>query len=324
MKRARLGESGLEVSRLCVGCMPFGQAKSVGSWGLDEQQSRAIIIAALEAGVNFFDTANIYGQGASEEMLGKILANTARREEIVITTKVGGPMRDAPNGAGLSRKAILREIDASLGRLGTDHIDIYQIHRFDALTPVEETIDALHDVVKAGKARYLGASSMYAWQFAQLIYTAKAQGLGRFIVMQNHLNLLYREEEREMLPLCSAQGVGITPWSPLARGRLARENTAATSRSTADVMAGKLYDRAEEADRSILAALAAVAGERGVPRGQVALAWLLRKPGVVAPVVGATQRTHVEDAVAALDLDLTDAEVARLEGPYVAHELAGF
>ena len=304
--------------------MPFGQSSSPGAWGLDEPQSRAIVAAALDVGINFFDTANMYGRGASEEMLGKILADTARREDVVITTKVSGPMREGPNGGGLSRKAILREIDASLARLRTDHVDIYQIHRFDPDTPIEETLEALHDVVKAGKARYLGASSMYAWQFAKFIHTARALGLTRFIVMQNHINLLYREEEREMLPLCMAEGVGVTPWSPLARGRLARETDAHTSRSAADMMAAKLYDRAEEADRSILAALSTVAQERGAPRGQVALAWLLHKPGVTAPVLGATRQQHVTDALAALDLALTDEDVARLEAPYAAHELAGF
>jgi aryl-alcohol dehydrogenase-like predicted oxidoreductase len=324
MNYTRLGDAGLEVSRLCLGCMPFGQPKSASAWGLDEQQSRAIVIAAIEAGINFFDTANIYGRGASEEVLGRVLADTARREEIVITTKVGGPMRDGPNGKGLSRKAILHEIDASLARLGTDYVDIYQIHRFDTETPVEETIEALHDVVKAGKARYLGASSMYAWQFAKLTHTARAFGMSRFIVMQNHLNLLYREEEREMLPLCAAEGVGVTPWSPLARGRLARETSAETKRSAADAMAGRLYDRAEDADRAILAAVAAMADRRGVPRSQIALAWLLRKSGVTAPVVGATQRQHVDNAVAALDIILIDEEAAQLEAPYTAHELAGF
>jgi aryl-alcohol dehydrogenase (NADP+) len=276
---------------------------------------------ALELGVTFFDTANVYSAGSSEEVLGRALKDFARREEVVIATKVHGRMREAPNGAGLSRVAIMTEVDASLRRLGTDYIDLYQIHRFDPHTPVEETVEALHDVVKAGKVRYLGASSMWAWQFSRMLHVAETHGWTRFVSMQDHYNLLNREEEREMLPLCAAEGIGVVPWSPLARGRLTRDWDADTARSETDEFGKTLYT---EGDREIVDQVAAVAAERGVPRAQVALAWMLTKPVVTSPIIGATRISHLEDAVAATSLTLSAEEVARLEAPYRPHEVAGF
>jgi aryl-alcohol dehydrogenase-like predicted oxidoreductase len=278
---------------------------------------------AVDLGINFFDTANVYSDGTSEEYVGRALRDVARREEVVIATKVHGRMHQGPNGAGLSRKVILTEIDNSLRRLGTDYVDLYQIHRWDASTPIEETLEALHDVVRAGKARYIGASSMYAWQFAKALYTADLHGWTRFASMQDHYNLLNREEEREMLPLCADQGIGVVPWSPLARGRLTRDWDETTLRSETDEFGKTLYDTAES-DRKIAAAVAKVAEQRGVARAQVALAWLAQNPTVTAPIVGATKPHHLDDAVAALSLQLTPEEIAVLEEPYVPHDVAGF
>jgi aryl-alcohol dehydrogenase-like predicted oxidoreductase len=321
MEYAKLGATGLEVSRVCVGCMSFGiKDRGNHAWTLEEEDSRPLIRQALDAGINFFDTANVYSDGTSEEIVGRALADFTRREDIVLATKVHGRMRPGPNGGGLSRKAIMTEIDNSLRRLGTDYVDLYQIHRWDAGTPIEETMEALHDVVKAGKARYIGASSMYAWQFSKAQYVARAHGWTKFVSMQNHYNLLYREEEREMLPLCADQGVGVIPWSPLARGRLTREWDTVSARSQTDEFGKTLY---QEGDRHIADAVAAVAAERGVPRAQVALAWLLRQPTVTAPIVGATKAQHLDDAVAAVDLRLTDEEAKRLEEHYAPHGIAG-
>ncbi|MEW2497172.1 aldo/keto reductase [Streptomyces nodosus] len=321
MEYVKLGSTGLDVSRICLGCMSFGiPDRGNHTWTLDEEASRPLIRRALEAGITFFDTANVYSDGTSEEIVGRALAEYARRDEIVLATKVHGRMRSGPNGGGLSRKVIMTEIDHSLRRLGTDHVDLYQIHRWDPVTPVEETMEALHDVVKAGKARYIGASSMYAWQFSKAQYTARLNGWTRFVSMQNHYNLLYREEEREMLPLCADQGVGVLPWSPLARGRLTRDWDEITERSRTDEFGGRLY---REGDRATVEAVAAVAAERGVPRAQVALAWLLRKSTVAAPIVGVTKPGHIDDAVAAVGLALTDKEVRTLEESYRPHSISG-
>ncbi|GCE00295.1 aldo/keto reductase [Embleya hyalina] len=322
MEYVKLGSTGLDVSRICLGCMSYGvPERGSHPWTLPEDAARPLIRRAVEAGINFFDTANIYSDGTSEEIVGRALADFARRDEIVIATKLNGRMRPGPNAAGLSRKAVLTEIDNSLRRLGTDHVDLYQIHRWDTATPIEETMEALHDVVKAGKARYIGASSMYAWQFAKAQYTAERHGWTRFVSMQNHLNLLYREEEREMLPLCADQGVGVIPWSPLARGRLTRDWGADSARSETDEFGRTLYG---EADRPIVEAVAEIAEERGVSRARVALAWIASRPGVTAPIVGAGKPVHVDDAVAALSLTLTAAEVDRLERPYTPRPVAGF
>ncbi len=322
MQYTRLGATGLEVSRVCLGCMSFGEPdRGEHPWTLDEAASRPILARALELGVTFFDTANVYSDGTSEQIVGRALADLARRDEIVIATKVHGRMRPGPNGGGLSRKAILTEIDHSLRRLGTDYVDLYQIHRWDPHTPVEETLEALHDVVRAGKARYIGASSMWAWQLSKLLYTADAHGWTRFVSMQNHYNLLNREEEREMLPLCADQGVGVIPWSPLARGRLTRPWDTTTERSGTDAFGRSLYP---DGDQAVVDRLGEVAAARGVPRAQVALAWVLRRPEVSAPIVGATKLAHLEDAVAAVDLALSADEVAALEEPYLPHATAGF
>ncbi len=321
MEYVKLGHTGLEVSRICLGCMSFGVPGRGGHpWTLEAERSEPLIFQALEAGVTFLDTANVYSDGTSEEIVGKVLAEYGHREEVVLATKVNGRMHEGPNGAGLSRKAILAEIDNSLRRLGTDYVDLYQIHRFDPSTPVEETMEALNDVVRAGKARYIGASSMYAWQFAKMQHAAATHGWARFVSMQDHYNLLYREEEREMLPLCLDQGVGVIPWSPLARGRLAREWDEQTDRSQKDEFGKRLY---HEGDRAVVAAVAAVAAERGATRAQVALAWVMSRPAVTAPIVGATKAVHLEDAVKALALHLSDEEVARLEAPYTPHPVAG-
>ncbi|MFE3928747.1 aldo/keto reductase [Streptomyces albogriseolus] len=321
MQYVKLGSTGLEVSRVCLGCMTYGDpGRGSHGWTLDEEASRPLIRQALEAGITFFDTANVYSDGTSEEIVGRALRDFARRDDVVLATKVHGRMRSGPNGAGLSRKAIMTELDHSLRRLGTDYVDLYQIHRWDPHTPVEETMEALHDVVKAGKVRYLGASSMYAWQFSKAQYTAKLHGWTTFVSMQNHYNLLYREEEREMLPLCADQGVGVLPWSPLARGRLTRDWNVTTERSAVDRFGSTLY---QEGDRAIVEAVARVAEARGVPRAQVALAWLLHQDTVTAPVVGAAKPAHIEDAVAALDLTLTDKELDELGEPYAPHPIAG-
>jgi aryl-alcohol dehydrogenase-like predicted oxidoreductase len=325
MDYVRLGRSGLEVSRLCLGCMTYGDpGRGNHPWTLDEDQSRPFIKRALELGITFFDTANVYSDGTSEEIVGRALKDFARRDEVVIATKVHGRMRPGPNGAGLSRLAIMTEIDNSLRRLGTDYVDLYQIHRWDYATPIEETLEALHDVVKAGKARYIGASSMYAWQFAKALYAADLNGWTRFVSMQNYYNLLYREEEREMLRLCQAEGIGVIPWSPLARGRLTRDWDETSARSETDEFGKSLYAKTAEADRRVVERVAEIAARRGVPRAQVALAWLLHKPVVTAPIVGASKPQHLEDAVAAMSLTLSPEEIAALEEPYVPHALAGF
>jgi 1-deoxyxylulose-5-phosphate synthase len=333
MEYARLGNTGLEVSRICLGCMTYGDPDKVAPdgqrrwpWALREDEARPFFKRALEVGINFFDTANVYSAGASEEVTGRALKDLARREDVVLATKVHGAMRPGPNGHGLSRKAILHEIDASLRRLGTDYVDLYQIHRWDGATPIEETLEALNDVVRAGKARYLGASSMYAWQFGKALHLADRHGWARFVSMQNHYNLLYREEEREMTGLCLDQGVGMIPWSPLARGRLARSaaSSPATSRSETDRFGKVLYDASTEADMRVLGRVDALAKSRGVPNAQVALAWLLRQKGVTAPIVGATKMQHLDDAVAALSVKLSDEETRSLEEPYVPHAVAGF
>ncbi len=325
MEYTRLGRSGLVVSRLCLGCMSYGEpGRGNHPWTLDEASSRPFLKKALDLGINFFDTANVYSLGSSEEIVGRALTDYASRDDVVIATKVHGRMRPGPNGAGLSRKAILAEIDASLKRLGTDHVDLYQIHRWDDETPIEETLEALHDVVKAGKARYIGASSMHAWQFAKALAISDARGWVRFATMQPYVNLLYREEAREMLPLCRAEGIGVIPWSPLARGRLTRDWDAQTPRSDTDSFGTSLYARTADADRQVVDAVRAVAEERGVPRAQVALAWVLQHPGITAPIVGATKLAQLDDAVAALSLVLTAEEIGRLEAPYIPHAVVGF
>jgi aryl-alcohol dehydrogenase-like predicted oxidoreductase len=323
MEYVRLGHTGLEVSRIALGCMTYGEpGRGNHPWTLDEGASRPLIRRAVEAGITFFDTANVYSDGSSEEIVGRALADLTRREEVVIATKVHGRMRPGPNGAGLSRKAIMTEVDASLSRLGTDYIDLYQIHRWDPVTPIEETLEALHDVVKAGKARYIGASSMYAWQFAKALYLADLHGWTRFVSMQDHYNLLHREEEREMLPLCADQQVGVLPWSPLARGRLTRDWNETTNRSETDAFGSTLYDQ-DAGDRTIAERVAEIADRRGVPRAQVALAWVAHNPVVTAPIVGASKPHHIDDAVAALELELSGDEVAHLEEPYRPHPVAG-
>jgi 1-deoxyxylulose-5-phosphate synthase len=321
MRWVKLGSTGLDVSPICLGCMSYG-APDRGNhpWSLDEEASQPFFRQAIESGINFFDTANVYSDGSSEEITGRALAEYGNRDELVVATKVNGRMHKGPNGAGLSRKAILSEIDNSLRRLGMDYVDLYQIHRFDANVPVEETMEALHDVVKSGKARYIGASSMYAWQFSKMQYVAEANGWTPFVTMQDHYNLLYREEEREMLPLCVDQGVGAIPWSPLARGRLTRDWDTSTARTETDEFGRTLY---RDEDREIVDAVAAVAAARGVSRAEVALAWLLRQPAVDAPIIGATKPQHLDDAVKSVDLVLTDDEVKSLEAPYVPHAIAG-
>ncbi|MCB1701515.1 MAG: aldo/keto reductase [Pseudomonadales bacterium] len=325
MEYVNLGTSGLKVSRLCLGCMSFGEsARGMHAWTLDEAASRPLIRQAVEAGINFFDTANAYSDGSSEEITGRALKEYCKRDEVVIATKLFLPWGKAPNAGGLSRKAVFHAVDDSLQRLGTDYIDLYQIHRWDHQTPIEETMEALHDLVKLGKVRYLGASSMYAWQFAKAQYTATLHGWTRFISMQNHLNLLNREEEREMLPLCRDQGVGVIPWSPLARGRLTRDWDAATERSASDAFGNLLYDATVEADRKVVEVVAEVAAARNLPRAQVALAWVLQHADVTAPIIGATREHHLSDAVAALDVRLSEAEIGQLEAPYIPHSVVGF
>lgn len=318
MQFTRLGRSGLTVSRLCLGCMSYGDTSKGwhGDWLLDEDAARPFFREALEAGINFFDTANIYSGGTSEEITGKLLPEMARRDEIVVATKAFGVWRNAPNCGGLSRKALMQAIDDSLMRMGMDYVDLFQIHRWDEHTPIEETMEALHDIVKAGKARYIGASSMYAWQFARAQEVARSHGWTRFISMQNQLNLLYREEEREMLPLCADQGVGVIPWSPLARGRLTRPWGESTIRSETDVVGKALYKAEEEADRAIIATLEQLAKARGVEMASLALAWHFTKSQVAAPIIGATKVQHIEAAVAALDIALSADEVTALEAPY--------
>jgi 1-deoxyxylulose-5-phosphate synthase len=321
----KLGSTGMDVSRICLGCMGFGDAESwVHKWVLDEEHSRPIIQKALELGINFFDTANVYSIGRSEEILGRAVREFADRDEVVIATKLHGQMREGPNGQGLSRKAILSEIDHSLQRLGTDYVDLYQIHRWDYQTPIEETMEALHDVVKAGKARYIGASAMFAWQFQKALHVAERHGWTRFVSMQDHLNLIYREEEREMLPLCRDQKIGVIPYSPLASGRLTRDwSSESTLRSETDQIAKTKYDATAEADRQVVERVAEVADKYEVPRVHIALAWLLQKEPVTAPIVGATKITHLEAAVGALSVTLTEEEVTYLEEPYAPHRIVG-
>ncbi len=321
MRYERLGTTGLQVSAVTLGCMSWGDASRGGHpWVKDEQFARDTVKAAVEAGINVFDTANVYSAGSSEEFTGRALKEYAAREDIVLATKVHGRMRPGPNGAGLSRKAILHEIDASLARLGTDYIDLYQIHRWDPETPIEETMEALHDVVRSGKARYLGASSMYAWQFAKAQQVAASNGWTPFVSMQNHYNLIYREEEREMLPLCADQGVGVIPWSPLARGRLTRAWDTTTARTETDEFGGTLY---RDEDAVIVGKVLEIAERRGVSAAQVALAWVMVQPAVTSPIVGVTRPEHLADAVRSVDLELTDDEVAELAAGYVPHSISG-
>lgn len=326
MQYINLGKTGLKVSRICLGCMSYGDPSDQNrTWVLRDEESRPFFKQALDAGINFFDTANVYSNGVSEEITGRALKDFAKRDEIVLATKVHGQMRGDPNGKGLSRKAILTEIDHSLKRLQTDYVDLYQIHRWDYEVPIEETLDALNDVVRAGKARYIGASSMYSWQFMQALAIQKANGWARFVSMQNHYNLLYREEEREMLPLCRDQGIGVIPWSPLARGRLARPaGDTDTKRMESDRFGRLLYKRTEEADRAIIDKVGEIAAKRGVPRAQIALAWMLSKPGITSPIVGATKPEHLSDAVAATAVSLSSDEVSALEEHYIPHAVAGF
>jgi aryl-alcohol dehydrogenase-like predicted oxidoreductase len=315
----------MDVSRICLGCMGFGDAERwTHKWVLGEAESRPVIQKALELGINFFDTANIYSLGASEEITGRALKDFANRDEIVLATKVWGKMAEGPNGGGLSRKVILSEIDKSLTRLGTDYVDLYQIHRWDYQTPIEETMEALHDIVRAGKVRYIGASAMFAWQFQKAQFVAEKQGGTRFVSMQNHLNLIYREEEREMLPLCRDQKIGVIPYSPLASGRLTRDQpTEGTLRAETDQIQRWKYDASTETDQQIVGRVAELAQKRGASRVQIALAWLLQKEPVAAPIVGATKLSHLEDAVGALEIKLTSEEVAYLEEPYVPHRVVG-
>ncbi len=321
MRYTKFGPTGMDVSVICLGCMSFGEPdRGRQKWTIPEAESREIIKGALDAGINFFDTANVYSAGSSEEITGRALADLAAREEIVLATKVHGQMREGPNGGGLSRKAIMAEIDNSLRRLGTDYVDLYQIHRWDHETPIEETLEALNDIVRAGKARYIGASSMFAWQFARALATSERHGWARFVSMQDHYNLLYREEEREMLPLCASEDIGVIPWSPLARGRLTRPWDAETARTEKDDFGASLY---RDEDAEIVARTLEVAERLGAPPAQVAMAWLLSNPVVTAPIVGVTKPQHLTDAVAAVDLDLSDADIAALEEPYRPHPIAG-
>jgi aryl-alcohol dehydrogenase-like predicted oxidoreductase len=324
MKYKNLGNTGLKVSELCLGCMTFGVPdRGDHPWTLPEEPSRALIRQALDAGINYFDTADSYSDGTSEEIVGRALKDFSRRDEVVIATKIFFPVRKDPNGRGLSRKAIFAGIDASLRRLGTDYVDLYQIHRWDYSTPIEETLEALHDIVKSGKVRYLGASSMFAWQFAKSLYLARLRGWTPFVSMQNHYNLLYREEEREMMPLCTAEHIAVVPWSPLARGRLTREWNSETPRTRTDEYGNKMYVNSVDTDRKVVEQVAAIAAARGVAKAQVALAWMLQKPFVTAPIVGASKPQHLDDAVAALAIKLTAAEIAQLEAPYAPHAIVG-
>jgi len=325
MEYTKLGRTGLDVSRICLGCMSYGEGDQGNhAWSLGEEESRPFIKRALEAGINFFDTANRYSLGSSEEILGRAIKDFARRDEVVIATKVYGRMRPGPNGHGLSRKAIMMEIDASLRRLGTDYVDLYQIHRWDYETPIEETLEALHDVVRAGKTRYLGASSMHAWQFARALSIAEKNGWTRFVSMQNLVNLLYREEEREMLPLCADEGIGVIPWSPQARGRLTRDWDYTSVRTETDEAFERLFAKTEDADKKVVDRVAELAAARGIPRAQVALAWLLAKPVITAPIVGATKLRHLDDALASVNVKLSADEIASLEEPYIPHAVVGF
>ena len=325
MDMIKFGRTGLDVSRLCLGCMSYGEsARGTHPWTLDEAQSRPFIKKAIELGINFFDTANVYSDGTSEEIVGRALKDYAVRDEVVIATKVHGRMHAGPNGQGLSRKAIMTQIDASLRRLGTDYVDLYQIHRWDYHTPIEETLEALNDIVKAGKVRYIGASSMFAWQFSKALHISERYGWSRFVSMQNYVNLLYREEEREMLPLCRAEGIAVIPWSPMARGRLTRAWDDSSARLETDEFGKGLYKNTADADRKVVERVAEIAGERDVPPAQIALAWVLHQSAITAPIIGATKPAHLDDAVAALSLRLSADEISRLEAPYVPHAVVGF
>jgi aryl-alcohol dehydrogenase-like predicted oxidoreductase len=325
MDYVKFGKTGLGVSRLCIGCMTYGVPdRGPHPWTLDEEKSRPLIRKALDLGINFFDTANVYSDGTSEEIVGRALKEFVKRDDIVLATKVNGRMRPGPNGAGSSRKAIFAEIDNSLKRLGTDHVDLYQIHRGDPSVPIEETMEALHDVVKAGKARYIGASNLYAWQFAKAIYTSRINGWTEFVSMQDHINLINREEEREMLPFCRDQGIAVMPWSPLARGRLTRDWNESSARIETDEFGKTLYNDFPDSDRQVIEAVGKIAAARGVPRAQVAMAWLLQKKGVTSPIIGASKVEHLTDAVAAVSLKLGDDEIKALEAPYVPHRVSGF
>lgn len=325
MEYVRFGATGLRVSRICLGCMSYGQPNERWKWALDEEQSRPFIQRALELGINFFDTADVYSAGMSEQVVGRALRDFAQRDQVVLATKVNGVMGPGPNDYGLSRKHILSGIDASLKRLGTDYVDLYQIHRWDYATPIEETLEALNDVVRAGKARYIGASSMFAWQFAKALYTSDLHGWARFVSMQPHYNLIYREEEREMLPLCRDQNIAVIPWSPLARGLLAGRRVKEgneTLRASTDNYGKQMYARDE--DFLISDRVNELANTRGIPSAQIALGWMLGKPGITSPIIGATKIHHLEDAVAALDVKLSDDEVQQLEALYQPHPVLGF
>ena len=324
MEYARLGSSGLKVSRIALGCMSYGRPdQGTHPWSLPEDESLPFFAQALDLGINFFDTANMYSLGSSEEITGAAIRKLTKRDHVVLATKVYFPI-EGPHTGGLSRKAIMRELDASLRRLGTDYIDLYIIHRWDYETPIEETMEALHDVVRAGKVRYLGASSMHTWQFVKAQYTADLNGWTRFISMQNHYNLLNREEEREMLPYCRDEGIGVTPWSPLARGKLTRDWDDTSPRTAGDPVQDGLYQATEQADRQVAQVVADIAAERGLPRAQIALAWVLQQPGITSPIVGATKPHHLTDAAAALEVELTDEELTRLGERYVPHRIAGY
>lgn len=324
MQYVQFGNTGLRVSKLCLGCMTYGEAQGDHDWTLDEKTSRPLIRQALEAGINFFDTANVYSAGSSEEIVGRALKDFTSRDEVIIATKAFGPWKMAPNTMGLSRKSLFHAVDDSLRRLGTDYIDLYQIHRFDPHTPIEETLDALDAIVKSGKVRYVGASSMFAWQFLKMLHASEVKGWSKFVSMQNYYNLLYREEEREMFPLCEDQQIATMPWSPLARGKLTRDwDDDSSARGQSDRLIGLLYKRTEDADRAVVEAVAKVAEGRGVPRAQVALAWMLSKSHVTTPIVGASKASHMDDAIAALSLELSNEEIASLEAPYVPHEVTG-
>jgi len=325
MEYVKLGNTGMDVSRLCVGCMSFGvPERGIAPWSLDEEQSRPIIKRAIELGINFFDTANVYSDGTSEEIVGRALKDYAKRDEVVLATKVYFRMHKGPNGDGLSRKAIMSEIDKSLKRLGTDYVDLYQIHRWDYNTPIEETMEALNDVVKAGKARYIGASSMHAWQFLKALNVSEKNGWERFVTMQNLVNLIYREEEREMLPLCMSEKIGVMTWSPLAKGRLTRDWGETTTRSENDEVGKRFFPEASESDRKVVERVKEVAEKRGLPRAQIALAWVLQKQSMTYPIIGATKVSHLEDAAAALSIKLTPEEIAFMEEPYIPHAVMGF
>jgi aryl-alcohol dehydrogenase-like predicted oxidoreductase len=325
MKHTNLGKTGIKASKICLGCMSYGDP-TLRKWALKEEESLPFFKKAIESGINFFDTANMYSKGASEIITGKALKKFSKRDEIVLASKVFFPMRDDPNAGGLSRKSILTEIDNSLKRLQTDYLDLYQIHRWDYNTPIEETLEALHDVIKTGKVRYIGASSMHSYQFSKSLYIADLKKLTRFVSMQNYYNLLYREEEREMLKLCAEEGIGVLPWSPLARGRLARpwENEQSTLRGRTDDYANNLYEGTEAADKKVVDAVTKIATERSIPQAQVSLAWLLSKKVVTAPIIGATKLNHLEDAVAAVSLKLSDDEIKSLEENYIPHNVVGF